>query len=58
MDETPNQPVHEEKSQKTSIGPMAAIVVLVILFIIGGIYFFIQQEMKLHQTPLNEQGSA
>jgi hypothetical protein len=59
MDDSPNQPLFEEKStdsnqgssQRPQVGPMAAIVIVVILLALGGIYFFITQEMKLHQTP-------
>lgn len=34
---------------------MAAIIIVVILLALGGIYFFITQEMKLNQTPVQEQ---
>jgi uncharacterized protein HemX len=57
MDDSPNQPPLAEKSQ-SSIGPMVAIIIVVILLAIGGVYFFIQQEIKLHQQPINEQISA
>ena len=55
MDDSPIPQTLEEKSQRPSVGPMAAIVIVVILLAVGGAYFFITQEMKLHQTPVNEQ---
>ena len=55
MDDSPNQPVFEEKSKDSSIGPIAAIVIVVILVALGGVYFFITQEMRLHQTPPEQE---
>ena len=45
----------EEKKSESGIGPIAGTVIVVILLALGGIYFFITQEMKLHQQPVNEQ---
>jgi hypothetical protein len=56
MDDSPIPQTLEEKSQRSArVGPMAAIVIVVILLALGGIYFFITQEMKLHQAPSPEQ---
>lgn len=43
---------------ESGVGPMAAIIIVVILLALGGIYFFITQEMKLHQTPSTGQEQA
>lgn len=52
--ETPPIPT-EEKRNESGVGPMVAIIIVVILLALGGIYFFVTQEMKLNQTPPNEQ---
>ena len=55
MDDSPDQLTHREQSHSSSVGPMAAIVIVVILLALGGLYFFVTQEMKLHQTPSSQQ---
>jgi len=46
-------PMPERK--ESGVGPIAGTVIIVILLVLGGIYFFVTQEMKLHQQPQNEQ---
>jgi hypothetical protein len=58
MDDSPNEVAHTERPQHSPVGPMAAIVIVVILLALGGIYFFITQEMKLHQTPPVDEQST
>jgi hypothetical protein len=50
--ETPPQP--PQKRQKP-IGPVAAVVIIVLIFILGGLYFFLKQEQKLHEEQLMNQ---
>lgn len=50
MDESP---LPQEKNE-SGVGPTVGIIILVALFIIGGIYFFITQEKKLNEAPLSE----
>lgn len=54
MDTAPLPPQQPERKEN-GIGPMAAIIIVVILLAVGGIYFFVTQEMKLQQAPSNEQ---
>jgi hypothetical protein len=52
-----NDDVVTSKVEKTGVGPIVSTVVVVILIVIGGIYFFISQAAKLHQTPVENVGA-
>lgn len=52
---TPDYNTEKSNRPESGVGPTAAIVIVVILLALGGIYFFVTQEMKLHQAPVNEQ---
>lgn len=41
--------------KKPEIGPIAAMIIIVAIFVIGGIYFFLTQEQRLHQQRLEQQ---
>ena len=43
-----------EKTEKEGVGPFVGIIIVVILIALGGIYFLIQQQMKLQAPPVNE----
>ena len=45
----------EDTQKQNGVGPSVGITIVVILFILGGIYFFITQEMKLRAAPLPSQ---
>lgn len=53
-----NEDVVTSKVEKTGVGPIVSTIVVVILIVIGGIYFFIHQANKLHQAPDAEQGAT
>lgn len=51
-DENPKQ------DQRSGVGPMAGIIIVVILLALGGIYFFITQGMKSNAAPPPGQEQA
>ncbi len=46
----------QSKVEKTGVGPIVSTFVVVILLVIGGIYFFIHRAAQLRQTPAAEAG--
>jgi hypothetical protein len=56
MDDSPVEPAKRERQGE--FGPFAAIVIVVILLVLSGIYFFITREIKAHQTPPPGQGQV
>jgi hypothetical protein len=52
MDESPVETTNTES--RAPVGPFLAIVVVVILLGLGGIYFLITQEIKLHEAPAGQ----
>ncbi len=50
-----DSPLPEQQGKKQPAGPGIAVFVIVLLFVLGGIYFFVTQEMKLHNAPAAEQ---
>jgi hypothetical protein len=47
MDDSP-QP--EKNKEESNVGPFVGIIIVVVLVVLGGVYFLITQEIKLHQT--------
>ncbi len=53
MDET--TPTEETKSQ-SSLGPLSAAIVIVLIFLVGGVYFVLKQQERNQQLKIqNEQ---
>jgi len=55
-------PLHEEpqdapssRRQENGIGPFAAIVIVILLLVLGGLYFLFEQANKIHQQELPGQ---
>jgi hypothetical protein len=46
------------EEDKKGIGPMAAIVILVALFAVGGVYFFLHERARLEAAPVQETINA
>ncbi len=40
------------------VGPMVAIVIIVLVFALGGLYFFIKQQMEQQALPQGETPAA
>ncbi|MCX6819971.1 MAG: hypothetical protein NT019_01645 [Candidatus Adlerbacteria bacterium] len=56
MEETPPVDVEiVEKQKPQPMGPMFAAVIVVLIFIVGGIYFLIKQEQRLRELKLQQQ---
>lgn len=49
MSEAPNTP---------QVGPIAAMVIIVAIFVIGGVYFLLTQEARIHQQQLEQQANS
>jgi uncharacterized protein HemX len=56
MDAPTPQPI--EKKEGGGVGPIAAIVIVVILVALGGVYFLFQENARLHKAPVQEQLNA
>jgi len=41
----------DKKPQREPVGPLVAIIIVVIMLGLGGAYFFIIQKSKFYQTP-------
>ncbi|MBI2005037.1 hypothetical protein HYS79_02685 [Patescibacteria group bacterium] len=41
----------DKKPQREPVGPLAAIIIVVIMLGLGGAYFFITQKSKFNSTP-------
>lgn len=41
-----------------SIGPLAAIVILILLFVAGGVYFFLHEKARLNTPPVQQTINA
>jgi len=50
--ETPPQ---EEKRQEHGVGPIAGVVIIVAIMLIGGIYFLLMETNKGDLTPAEEE---
>ena len=49
FDNAPEQP-----RERLGVGPMVAIVVLILLFAVGGVYFFLREKERLTAPPVTE----
>jgi hypothetical protein len=54
MDESPVV----EKHERMKLGPIFAIALLVIIFAIGGAYFFVHEKARLNTPPIQETINA
>ena len=48
---------YNPKESRQGVGPTVAIVIIVLLLAIGGVYFLITEEMERRDTPSSEQAS-
>ncbi len=55
MDDSSQQP--EEKSEG-SIGPSAAIIIVVVLVALCGVYFLLTESTRFHRTPVQQSVSV
>ena len=46
------------KPEPQGVGPFVAIVIVVVLLGIGGIYFLIKQQQQIHQQQLLQQANS
>ena len=53
MDNLPQQP-----REKLGVGPVVAIVLLILLFAVGGVYFFLREKARLTAPPVQETINA
>jgi hypothetical protein len=54
MDESPQA----EKRERMKVGPMVGIAILVVIFALGGAYFFLHEKERLHTPPIQETINA
>jgi hypothetical protein len=48
----------EQKEREQGIGPLAGALIIVILVVMAGVYFFIQESKRFHAAPIQEQFNA
>lgn len=51
MDESP---AVEVKRERMKLGPIFGIAILVIIFALGGAYFFVHEKQRLNTPPIQE----
>lgn len=47
-----------DPNKDQEFGPVVGAIIIVALFILGGLYFFLMQEERLNVPPVEESGSA
>lgn len=57
MDEPLTTP-SPERPERMRVGPMVAIIILVLLFVAGGIYFFLNEKARLTAPPVQQTINA
>ncbi len=45
----------EVQEKKPSVGPVGAVVVIVLIFIVGGVYFLVKQEARIRMQHQQTQ---
>jgi len=54
MDESPVV----EREEKMGFGPVVAIAILIVMFLAGGVYFFLNEKARLTTPPVQETINA
>lgn len=54
----PSETPLTEGTKAGGIGPMAGIVIVVILLAVGGMYFLYQEQQRIHAPPIEEHLNA
>jgi hypothetical protein len=55
--DAPDTPQPKTKNEG-GIGPMAGIIIVVILLALGGLYFLLEESARVHAPPLQENLNA
>ena len=48
----------QQRPERMRIGPLAAIVILVLVFLLGGVYFFMYEKARLTTPPMQQTINA
>ncbi len=48
----------EPKPERMRIGPLMAIIILILIFVVGGIYFFLYEKARLNTPPVQQTVNA
>ncbi len=56
MDDSP-LPTEPEVKKEGSLGPMSATIIIILIVLIGGVYFLVQQERHIRAMKLQEEAA-
>ncbi|HEY5383571.1 MAG TPA: hypothetical protein VIJ88_03395 [Candidatus Paceibacterota bacterium] len=45
----------QDAAERSGVGPIVGTIIVVMLIVLGGLYFFINQAAKLHAVPASQQ---
>ena len=44
--------------ERKGVGPLAAIIILILIFLVGGVYFFLYEKARLEAPPMQQTINA